>query len=347
MTNEPAVKQAEQQEHIVQAAEKRAAQKAWLLVFVKGMLMGAVELIPGVSAGTLALLTGILPRLLSALKNINFTALKMLRSDGIKSFWAYIDGNFLVVLALGLVSGFALLIQAVSFALTEYPIFIWSFFFGLILASSFWLAFQIRNWKHIDVLSLFFIGVAFAYYITVASPVSISLTSFNVFFAGMFAICAMLLPGLSGSFMLMLFGMYAPILHALKVLNFEIIAAFMAGASIGILGFSHILSFLFKRFPAQIYALLTGIMLGSLNRIWPWKEVLEFRINSHGEPVPMLTQSISPAYYQTLSGENPFILYALLCALLGVAAILLFSRLEGLMSVTSALSTDAENKEAS
>lgn len=321
-----------------------ASKKEWLLIYVKGMLMGAVELIPGVSAGTLALITGILPRLLNALRNINLTAFKLLRSDGVKSVWTYIDGNFLLVLALGLVSGFALLIQAVSFALAHYPIFIWSFFFGLILASSFWLALQIKNWQRIDVLSLFLVGLAFAYYITVASPIFISLSTVNVFFAGMFAICAMLLPGLSGSFMLMLFGLYAPILQALKDFNVEVIAAFMAGASIGILGFSHVLSFLFKRFPAQIYALLTGIMLGSLNRIWPWQEVLEFRVNSHGEPVPMLTQSIMPAYYQTMTGENPLVMYALLCALLGMVTIFLFSRLEGLMSVSSELNLPTEEK---
>jgi len=323
---------------------KNSKYKDWALVFIKGMFMGAVELIPGVSAGTLALITGILTRLLDALKQINLTALRKLHKDGFKSAWEYIDGNFLLVLALGLISGFALLIQAVAFALDHYPIFIWSFFFGLILSSSVWLAFQIGHWKRIDVVFMFFLGVSFAYYITVASPIYITLNPINVFFAGMFAICAMLLPGLSGSFMLMLFGMYAPILQALKTLNFEVISSFMLGASIGILGFSHILSFLFHRYPAQIYALLTGIMLGSLNRIWPWKEVLQYRTNSHGEQVPMLTQSISPSYYENITGNDAFLFYAVTCALLGMLAIFLLSRLEGLMSISPELKSGSEKE---
>jgi putative membrane protein len=309
------------------------SRKAWFLIFIKGMMMGAVELIPGVSAGTLALITGVLPRLLAALKNINLKAIITLKNEGFSPCWKYIDGNFLLVLALGLVSGVALLIQAVTFALSFYPIFIWSFFFGLILASAFWLALQIAEWKRLDVIVLFVVGVGFAYYITVASPLYFPLTSSNIFFAGMFAICAMLLPGLSGSFMLMLLGMYAPILQALKALNFEVIGAFMAGAIIGILAFSHVLSFMFKRFPAQVYALLTGIMLGSLNKIWPWKEVTEYRINSHGEQVPMLTQSISPQQFEQLNNIAAQIPSAIICALLGIVAIYLLSHLEGLLSV--------------
>jgi len=330
----------------IQPVEKKSIKKnEWILIYVKGIAMGAVELIPGVSAGTLAFITGILPRLLNALKNFNLTAFKKLHREGIKATWVYIDGNFLVVLFLGLVSGFALLIQAITFALAEYPIFIWSFFCGLIFGSSIWLARQIGQWKRFDVIAMFLLGTSFAYYITVASPTYISLTPVNVFLGGMFAICAMILPGLSGSFMLMLFGMYTPILDAVKAFNFEVIATFMAGASIGILGFSHILSYLFKRFPIQLYALLTGIMLGSLNRIWPWSQVLEFGINSHGEPVPILLQSISPSHYQALTGNDPYVAYAILCAAIGLLSVLLLSRLEGLMSVTAELKSDS-NQEA-
>ena len=307
--------------------------KAWLLVFIKGMMMGAVELVPGVSAGTLALITGVLPRLLVALKSVNLNAIRLLKNDGLAACWQYIDGTFLAVLALGLVSGVALLIQVITFALSAFPIFIWSFFFGLILASAFWIATQIANWKRVDVFIIFGIGAGFAYYITVASPLYIQLTPVNTFFAGMLAICAMILPGLSGSFILLLIGLYAPIIQALKALNLEVIGAFMAGASIGILAFSHVLSYLFNRFPAQVYALLTGIMLGSLNSIWPWQEVTKYHVNRHGDQVPMLTNSISPQHFELINNVSAEIFGAIICALLGFVSIFLLSRLEGLLSV--------------
>lgn len=321
-------------------------QESWWLIFIKGMFMGAVEIMPGVSAGTLALITGILPRLLSALKNINLTAIQKLKGKGFASAWSYIDGNFLLILTMGLVSGFALLVQAVSFALANYPIYIWSFFFGLIFASSIWLAFQIKQWKRVDVMIMFLSGIVFAYYITVASTFQLSLNPFTVFITGMIIICAMILPGLSGSFILVLVGMYVPILNALKSLNFEVIGAFMGGALIGILGFAHVLSFLFKHFPTQIYALLTGLILGSLNVTWPWKEVIQYRTNSHGDQESMLTQSISPKQFEILNNADPQILGALMCALLGVVLVFLLSRLEGLMSVNGDLDSASIETEA-
>lgn len=309
----------------------------WWLIVIKGIFMGAVELVPGVSAGTLALITGILPRLLAALRNINITALNLLWKKEVKAAWLHIDGNFLLLLALGIFSGFALLIQGISYALANHPVLIWSFFFGLILASAVWLAFQIHQWKRLDVVLFFVLGMAFAYYITVTSPLYFPLTNWNIFFAGMIAISAMMLPGLSGSFILMLAGMYVPILSALKALQFEVIAVFMAGASIGILGFSHILSFLFAKFPLQVYALLTGIMLGSLNRIWPWQEVLQYRTNSHGEQTPMLTQSVSPAYFENILNQDAQLIWACVFMLLGVVVVWIMSHMEGLLSTSEDL----------
>lgn len=305
--------------------------REYLLVWIKGVFMGAVELIPGVSAGTIALITGILPQLLLALKNINFTAIKLLGSGGLKATWSYMNGNFLLVLLFGMVSGFVLLMQVITFSLENYPVQIWSFFSGLIFASAIWLGKQIEKVFRFDTLLLFVIGILFAWYITVVSPIQIDLTKTNVFIAGMVAICAMVLPGLSGSFVLLLAGLYAPILQALKNLQWDIIILFMCGASIGILAFSHLLSYLFQRFPRQTYALLTGIMLGSLNKIWPWKEVLSYRVNSHGESIPFITQSISPAQFETINQSSAQLPSALICVFIGLMLVLVIDRLNLLL----------------
>ncbi len=304
---------------------------SWQFVFVKGMMMGSVELVPGVSAGTIALISGILPRLLDALRKVNFSLLIVLKKQGLVGTWQYLDGNFLVLLALGMVSGVALLVQGISFSLENYPIWIWSFFFGLIFASSLWLAKQIPKWKRPDTLLMFLVGLSFALYITLASPVRIELSLPVALVAGALTISAMMMPGLSGSFMLMLAGLYTPILAALKALEFSVIAAFMAGAIIGVLAFSHILSFMFRRFPGQIYALLTGVMLGSLNQIWPWKEVIQFRTNSAGEQEPMLFRSVSPEYFSQINGEPHQLIYAVFFAFLGVVLVVSMSKLEGLL----------------
>lgn len=327
-----------------QDSKEASNQNRWWMVYLKGIMMGAVEIIPGVSAGTLALITGILPRLLSALRHFDFHAIKYVLSGEFRSFWQHVDGSFLVVLALGVVSGFALLIQIISYALLHYPIFIWSFFFGLILASSFWLALQINNWKRIDIPVFFLLGIAFAYFITVASPIYIEVNPLNVFFAGLIAISAMMLPGLSGSFILMLAGLYVPILSALKALQMDIILSFMAGAVIGILAFSHLLHFLFNRFPLHVYALLTGVMLGSLNRIWPWQRVLEYRVNSHGEKVPMLSESISPWRFASENSHDPQIMQALFFMILGLLAIVFMSHLSGLLGSESLKQASEESK---
>jgi putative membrane protein len=166
----------------------------------------------------------------------------------------------------------------------------------------------------------------------VASPVNISLSLVNVFVAGMLAISAMMLPGLSGSFMLMLAGLYEPILNALKSFQLDIILSFMLGASIGILAFSHVLSFLFRRFPFQVYALLTGVMLGSLNRIWPWQVITQFRINSHGEQVPMLSQSVTPWHYAEVYAVEAHMAWALGFMIVGMLLVLIMSKLDGLLN---------------
>ncbi len=303
---------------------------AWLIL-LKGSLMGAVELIPGVSAGTIALITGVLPRLIAALKNFNLTAIVLLRKEGVTAAWRYIDGNFLCLLLLGMVVGLLLLIRAIHFALEQYAIFMWSFFFGLIFASAFWIALQIKQWKRWDVPVLFILGVGFAFYITVASPLYIPLNGVNVFFVAMLAISAMMMPGLSGSFTLMLLGLYQPILAALKAFDLSIILPFLAGAGIGIVAFSHVLSFLFHRFPTQIYACLTGVMLGSLNRIWPWQEVTKIRVGDSDEAVVMLSRSVSPAYYEQMSGESAHLVYALALMVLGALLVVVMSKLEGLL----------------
>lgn len=295
-------------------------------VWVKGVLMGAVELIPGVSAGTIALITGVLTELLDSLQKVNFTAFKTLRTSGIKACWQYLNGNFLLSLVFGIATGLFVMAQLVPIILGDYPIPAWSFFFGLIMASSVWLSTHIGHWKFTTIFCLLF-GFLFAYWITVASPAQLELSYFNVFLGGVLAICAMLSPGLSGSFILLLMGLYVPIFNALKSLELSVISIFMAGATIGILSFSHLLTWLFKRFPTETYAMMTGIMLGSLNKIWPWQVVLETYIDRHGEEAPLVMERVLPSQFEVLTGNDPLIVYALMSAFAGLGILLLITRL--------------------
>ncbi|MCD8522890.1 MAG: DUF368 domain-containing protein [Saccharospirillaceae bacterium] len=263
----------------------------WL--FLKGIAMGAADVVPGVSGGTIAFVTGIYTELLDSIKSINLHALKTLFKEGPRAFWQSINGTFLLVLGSGILLALLSLARGIHYLLMHYPVWLWAFFFGLILASCWHIGKETERW-HVPQLALFALGAIVAGAISTASPTSISATPLIILLAGSIAICAMILPGISGSFILLLMGLYEPVLGAVKQLDFQLLGTFALGAVFGLLAFSRLLSWLLHHYKSAMFALLTGFMAGSLLKVWPWKETLSFRLNSHGAEVPFIQSNVLP-----------------------------------------------------
>jgi len=293
--------------------------------------MGIAEVIPGVSGGTIAFITGIYEKLLQSIQLIlNPKTWLLLFKSGVKVFWTTINGSFLLPLLAGMISGLVFGIFVISYLLKTYPLIIWSFFFGLILASSFIMAFKVRKWNWIGFL-LMGIGAAIAYGITILNPGEGNSSLGFIFLSGMIAICALVLPGISGSFILLLMGMYPLILGSAKSVltdfsidHLTILVMFGMGCLIGLAIFSRLLTYLLNNFHNYTLALLTGFMIGSLPKIWPWRYVREYRINSSGEQVPYLDEPVLPFDF---SGD-PMIIYCIISLLAGVGIVSIFSFFE-------------------
>lgn len=240
-------------------------------VFIKGMAMGAANVIPGVSGGTIALITGIFERLINGIKSFNITALRLLFKGDFKGFAKHTDLAFIVTLFSGVAVSILSLARLFDFLFIHYPVYIWSFFFGLILASVFFVGKTVARWTWAVIL-IFIIGFAAALTITFLTPATQDESFFSLIICGVIAACSMILPGLSGSFVLILMGNYQLVMiDAINQLRFDILIPIVMGAFVGLLGFSYLLSWVFKRYRDQTIAILTGFIFGSLGIIWPWK----------------------------------------------------------------------------
>lgn len=284
-------------------------------VVAKGMAMGAADVVPGVSGGTIAFITGIYTQLIRSLSSCDYGALQCLFSRGPVAAWKHINGTFLLTLFTGILISVFSLANLVTNALDTQPILVWSFFFGLVAASTLHLLRQIRRWT-LTRTGLLFLGVLTALIVSHLKPAQLPDVWWVVMLAGMIAICAMLLPGISGGFLLLLMGLYTTVVEAISQLNFTILIPFGLGCGLGLLAFSHILSWLLSRFETATMAFLTGILLGSLNIIWPWRQTLERVLDRHGEWIPVIEANVSPFLYSKITG-NPSHLYSAitLCAL--------------------------------
>lgn len=267
--------------------------KDYGLLMLKGMGMGAADVVPGVSGGTIAFIVGIYEELIDSIKSINARSLKYLFTLKLKTFWKAINGNFLLAIVAGIGISIFSLAKLITYLLTTHPVLIWAFFFGLVLSSTYFVSLRIKQWN-IGRIIAFAIGTALAYYITVATPAQTPDNLFFIFLCGTIAICAMILPGISGSFILVLLGKYFYIMEAVKTLNLTVLLTFACGAAIGIVTFSNFLSFLLRKFHDLTIATLAGFMLGSLNKVWPWKETVETYIDSHGVTRPLVEHNIAP-----------------------------------------------------
>ncbi len=242
----------------------------WLKVYLSGVLMGAADVVPGVSGGTIAFILGVYDRLISALSGVNKDSLSMLVKGDVKALWRHFDGAFLLSLCAGIMTSIFLIAGVITHLLAAYPIYLWSFFFGLILASAYFLINQIVgfSWRHFGGLM---IGMVLGASLSLLVPTQFNTSLVMVFFSGMIAICAMILPGISGSFLLLIMGMYGFILSAIKSFDITIILIFSAGALIGLLSFSKVLHYLLGHARSMTLSFLTGTMLGALVKVWPWK----------------------------------------------------------------------------
>lgn len=291
-----------------------------LLLYVKGMAMGAADVVPGVSGGTVAFITGIYDELLRSIAAVPNAVGPLLRGR-LAEAWRTANATFLVILFAGIITSILSLAKVISYLLEHHPIPVWSFFFGLILVSVHLVGKQIERRSLSRLISLC-LGIGFAYWITVAAPMQWSASPVSLFFAGAIAICAMILPGISGSFILVLLGLYPVILGAVKALDLGVMLTFAGGCLVGLLSFARILSWILNRWRDLTLAFLTGLMLGSLNKVWPWKETLTWRTNSHGEQVPLLQQNLLPGTYGDLTGQDPQLLLAIMLAGAGIALVL-------------------------
>ena len=281
-------------------------------VAFKGACMGAADVIPGVSGGTIAFLMGIYQELLDSIKSVNGEAFKLLFKGKIADFWKHINGNFLLSIFAGILVSVFSLARLMKYLLEFHPIPLWSFFFGLILASAIYILKGLDKWSLQNIISLL-IGVGVAAFICVASPAQTPDALWFVFLSGAIAICAMILPGISGSFILLLLGKYAFVMTAVTDLNIPVLAVFALGCGIGIISFSHFLSWLLKKFYMLTIALLSGFMLGSLLKVWPWKVPGA----AEGFDYPAL-----PAQFEQVTGLDAQLGTSIAFAVLGLAIVL-------------------------
>ncbi|MCB0444662.1 MAG: DUF368 domain-containing protein, partial [Gelidibacter sp.] len=253
---------------------------------------------------------------------VNFNLFKTFKNKGFKAFWTQLNGSFLVALLTGIIISFVSFMRLAKYLIEYHPVLIWSFSFGLIIASLFFVGKQIKRWNFAAILALIF-GAFVAYYITSLPSMTNNSHPLFLFFAGALAICAMILPGISGSFILVILGAYKTLSDALHDFDFKKIGIFALGALIGLLSFSHVLKWLFKHYHNITLAILTGFIFGSLNKIWPWKEVLTWRTNSEGIQIPLLEKSISPFAYE----GNPQLTYAIILMVVGFLTIFILEKI--------------------
>ncbi len=300
--------------------------KDYLFLYTKGIGMGAADVIPGVSGGTIAFITGIYEELINSIRKVDVEALNLLKQFKIGEFWTKINGSFLLAVLGGMVTSLLSLAKLMNFLLITYPIPVWSFFFGLILISAPLILREVKVLSPATAIAGV-VGIAFAYWITIISPAQTPSNLFFIFLCGALAICAMILPGISGAFILLLLGKYEYMIKALVGMDLTTVLVFILGCVVGLLSFSRLLSWILAHYRYPALSLLSGFMLGSLNKVWPWKEVVSFRLNTEGEQVPAIDQSIWPGQYLEKTGSDPQLFQAILFVALGILIVVFVEKL--------------------
>jgi putative membrane protein len=318
---------------------QKKTNKSFLGLVARGLGMGAADVVPGVSGGTIAFITGIYEEFLETISNLNLGLFKTWKKEGFKAMWTALNGNFLIAIFIGIFISIISLAKLLSYLLEYHAVLLWSFFFGLIIASVWLVGKTVAKWNAKTITALI-IGAIAAFIITLLTPTTGSENLFYIFICGSLAICAMILPGISGSFILLLLGAYTTVLGSLTgmldsvkekawdvfVGHFSIIAVFMAGCVFGLIAFSKVLNYAFKHARNVTIAILTGFLIGSLNKIWPWKITTEWRVNSHGIQVPKIQENVLPNTFTELLNEPNQLIYAIVLAITGFSLIVILER---------------------
>ena len=293
----------------------------FITLVLKGMAMGAADVVPGVSGGTIAFIAGIYEELINTIGGLDTSLITTWQQDGFSAMWKKLNGNFLLALFVGIGISVFTVMQLANYLLETQPVLVWSFFFGLVIASVLYISRQKETWNASHVASAI-IGAVLAYYISTLPPLASGGGLWFIYLCASLAICAMILPGISGAFILVLLGAYKTVSEAVHEFNFEIIAVFVAGAVSGLLAFSKLLRFLLSRFRESVLALLTGFIAGSLNKIWPWKEILE-TVEVGDKSIVLRESSVLPAQFD----GDPQVVYAVGLMLIGFSLIFVLEQI--------------------
>jgi len=296
-----------------------------LLLFLRGVAMGAVDLVPGVSAGTIALVTGIYGELINTIKSFNLTALKILKNDGIAAAWQHINGQFLLILLSGILFSLFTFAGLMRFLLEAFPLQLWCFFMGLIISSVIYLLRQNPPSKPY-LIGLLIMGILIASAFSVMPSAALGTSYVSIFIAGSIALCAMILPGISGSFILVLLGLYPMFIDALASFHVDFLMVFAMGGIVGLMLLSRILSWLMGHYKAAVIATMSGFLLGSLSIIWPWKNIAATVISSENQ-LAVGAQNILPQNYLATVGQEPYLLSSSVAFVVGLLVVLLIERL--------------------
>ena len=277
----------------------------YLVLTLKGMAMGAADAVPGISGGTIALLLGIYEKLINTIGNINISLLKDLKSNGFTYFWQKLNGNFLLSLIIGIGISLITFVKITAYLFDKYPILIWSFFLGLVIATIYVIYKLIKSWNYINIIFVI-IATLISFYLTKINAIdNINISLSYILICGIIAASAMIIPGISGALILVILGLYSTMINAVNNLEFDKIITFTSGAIIGLLSFSKIIKWMFSKNSSLTYSILLGFVIGSLSKVWPWKSELG--------------QNILPSSY---IGEN-YLFYSII--LISIGFLLIFS----------------------
>lgn len=311
-------------------------QSRWQL-YLKGVAMGLGDSVPGVSGGTIAVITNIYDTLIYSISALDLRACKLLLAGRLEYFWLHINGSFLLLLSLGVLSGLLLSANTVLFLLDNYFEPLMAFFIGLVLASS-WLLKDSFEYTKVENWVALLLGVALTVLVSSINPFTGNLSYTYVFISGGIAICAMILPGLSGAFILLLLGVYEFILEALIGFDLPYILVFVAGCIIGLLAFSRVIGWMLHNYHQLSYGFIVGMLIGSLVVLWPWQQAQNYYTDSAGELQALQTLKLWPLNYTELTGNDAMLLACLVSMLIGLAMVLLLHR----MSNSSNRSTEVK-----
>lgn len=288
--------------------------------------MGIADAVPGVSGGTIAFITGIYDELLHSLNAIDRDAFRLLTRLRFAELWKKINGNFLLIVSAGVITSLLVLVSIIFNLIVHYPVLISSFFFGVIFASVALVLKEIKAWGYKPIVT-FFVSAVIGYFITTLSPMQTPDTYWFVFICGALAICSMIFPGISGAFILVLLGKYQFMITSLVELNLGVILTLAVGGAIGLLSFARLITWVLDHYHHVTVAVLAGFVLGSLNKVWPWRKGMEFVTTREGEQVAVFDKSILPWHFLSETGRDPQLFQAILMMALGVCIVIITERI--------------------